>query len=123
MHNVVFMYNHTSIMIAQFENKFSICDFILFLQVPVHTLAVLIVHTSGSYSKTLQKIIYPGNRRFLPANSPLRKDTSSFPPKEPENRDPPILKTMEYINIANQEYSIKKLLKYFEKQVAKVFIL
>ena len=60
----------------------------------------------GEYSKTLQKIIYPGNRRFLPENNPLRNDTSSFPLKELEKRNPPNLKTMEYINQANQEYNI-----------------
>ena len=35
-------------------------------------------------------MVYLQNRRFLPANSPLRKDDEHFPDKSCEKRSPPL---------------------------------
>ena len=58
----------------------------------------------GKYSKVLQKVIYPGNRSFLPENDGLRHDTN-FPGHMAETANPPDMKTMEYVDKANARYS------------------
>ena len=59
----------------------------------------------GEYSNTLQKIIYPGNRRFLRKDDKLRKDKKNFPCQKIDNTDHPEIKTMQYIDKAIMEYS------------------
>ena len=38
----------------------------------------------GVYNKTLSKMVYLDNRKFLPEDSPLRKDARNFPSKSKE---------------------------------------
>ena len=38
----------------------------------------------GQYCKHLCKVVYPGNRRFLPTGHQLRKDTRNFPERSEE---------------------------------------
>ena len=59
----------------------------------------------GEHSKTLQKIIYPGNRSFLNKDDNLRLDASNFPEKGVDLADPPEIKTMEYVNQAIANYT------------------
>lgn len=49
----------------------------------------------GQYCKHLSKVVYPGNRRFLPANHELRKDTESFPEHSVEERGRPTYRTFQ----------------------------
>lgn len=43
----------------------------------------------GHYCKHLSKVVYPGNRRFLPADHMLRKDSVNFPDQSEELRHRP----------------------------------
>ena len=43
----------------------------------------------GEYCKHLSKVLYPGNRRFLPHDHHLRKDSLNFPNNSEETRDRP----------------------------------
>ena len=43
----------------------------------------------GIYCKHLCKVVYPGNRRFLPADHELRFDSSKFPEQSEERRERP----------------------------------
>ena len=43
----------------------------------------------GQYCKHLSKVVYPGNRRFLPAGHQLRKDSRNFPEHSEEKRERP----------------------------------
>lgn len=47
----------------------------------------------GQYCKHLHKVVYPGNRRFLPANHKLRKDHQNFPDHVEETREKPTYRT------------------------------
>ena len=42
----------------------------------------------GQYCKHLSKMVYTGNRRFLPVDHDLRKDTFNFPDRSVELREP-----------------------------------
>ena len=57
-----------------------------------------------THSKILQKIVYPGNRRFLPPNDVQRTNCSSYPSQAVDANAPPEIKTMGYIDKANKEY-------------------
>lgn len=46
----------------------------------------------GTYVKTLHKMVYLQNRRFLDISSELRLDTSNFPDKRVEKSLPPPLR-------------------------------
>jgi len=47
----------------------------------------------GQYCKHLHKVVYPGNRRFLPSNHELRKDRKNFPDHVEETRGRPTYRT------------------------------
>ena len=49
----------------------------------------------GQYCKHLSKVVYPGNRRFLPLEHELRKDCTSFPEHSEEERDRPTYRTFQ----------------------------
>ena len=59
----------------------------------------------GEYSNILQKIVYPGNRRFLEKDDDLRDDTTNYPSKFDDFSSPPELKTTDYVDAANQNYA------------------
>ena len=52
----------------------------------------------------LQKVVYPGNRRFLPLDDVQRTDCKNYPSKATNTTLPPVIKTMEYIDKANKDY-------------------
>ena len=58
----------------------------------------------GQYSTVLQKMVYPGNRKFLPVSDPERTDTKNYPCQCVETMAPPNLKSMEYVDQANSQY-------------------
>ena len=58
----------------------------------------------GVYSKTLKKMVYPGNRRFLPQNDRQRTNVRSYPSQAADARPPPQIKTMQYIDEANEKF-------------------
>lgn len=58
----------------------------------------------GEYCKSLQKIVYLGNRCFLEENDVLRTDTTKFPAKKKISSPPPEMKTTEYVDKANDKY-------------------
>lgn len=62
----------------------------------------------GRHSTSLQKVIYPGNRRFLSKDDPLRCDSVSFPLKKKDVSDPPDNKTTKYVDEANDAYTSTK---------------
>ena len=64
-------------------------------------------HT-GQHSSSLQKVIYPGNRRFLSKDDPLRRDCVNFPLKKKDVSDPPENKTTKYVDEANDAYTSAK---------------
>ena len=43
----------------------------------------------GCYCKHLHKVVYPGNRRFLPLDHVLRDDCQNFPEHSAEKRERP----------------------------------
>ena len=43
----------------------------------------------GVYCKHLSKVVYPGNRRFLTKDHPLRQDSFNFPDRSEEKRERP----------------------------------
>jgi len=43
----------------------------------------------GQYCQHLKKVVYPGNRRFLPTDHSLRKDSQNFPEHLEETRERP----------------------------------
>ena len=49
----------------------------------------------GQYCKHLNKVVYPGNRRFLPLEHELRKDCERFPEHTVERRDRPTYRTFQ----------------------------
>ena len=49
-------------------------------------------------------MVYPGNRRFLPQNDTQRTDCANYPSQTAETDTPPPMKTMEYIDKANDAY-------------------
>lgn len=60
---------------------------------------MFILHTLSS--AVLQKMVYPGNRRFLKHNDHLHHDVENFPSKHADLTEPPELKTTEYVDSAN----------------------
>lgn len=62
-------------------------------------------HT-GEYCHKLQKMVYPGNLRFLSECDTLRLDKQNFPDKNEDNSESPEIKTTQYVAKANAEYSI-----------------
>ena len=56
----------------------------------------------GTYSKILQKMVYPGNRRFLPQDNPMRTDARNFPSKAIDEDVPPEAKDMQYVDLVNE---------------------
>lgn len=58
----------------------------------------------GEYAKCLQKVIYPGNRCYLPKNDILRYDKQSLSKQGTDFRPPPDTKTMKFIDAANDKY-------------------
>ena len=49
----------------------------------------------GVYCKHLHKVVYPGNRRFLPTNHVLRKDCHNFPEHSEELRQRPAIRSFQ----------------------------
>ena len=58
----------------------------------------------GTYANTLQKMVYPGNRRFLPLDDVQRTDRKNYPRQATDITLPPVIKTMEFIDKANKDY-------------------
>ena len=51
--------------------------------------------SSGTHNPYLQKMIYIDNRRFLPCDSPLRRDVENFPEKQCDYHFPPSQATIQ----------------------------
>lgn len=60
---------------------------------------------TGERSQILQKVIYPGSRRFLPNEDPLRDDSNNFPDKAQDKSASPDIKTTKYVDEANDAYT------------------
>lgn len=58
----------------------------------------------GTYSNILQKMVYPGNRRFLPLDDVQCTDSKNYPSQATDTALPPVIKTMEFIDKANKDY-------------------
>ena len=52
-----------------------------------------LIFTIGEYNKDLSKMVYLQNRRFLPEDRVLRRQTFFFPSKQQEKRKAPPKKT------------------------------
>lgn len=53
----------------------------------------------GTYSNILQKMVYPGNRRFLPLDDVQRTDSKNYPSQATDTALPPVIKTTTYFNL------------------------
>ena len=73
----------------------------------------------GQYSHILQKMVYPGNRRFLDPDHPIRKESAGFPDQSSDLTPPPILKTLEFVDKANSEYEMAPT-KASKKRLAQI---
>ena len=62
----------------------------------------------GTRSATLDKMLYLQNRRYLPADSALRKDNNNFPEKRTESRNPPLKRDLEKVKAYHLAYSKAK---------------
>jgi len=49
-------------------------------------------------------MVYPGNRRFLPQNDRQRTNVRSYPSQAADVRPPPQIKTMQFIDEANEKF-------------------
>ena len=55
---------------------------------------------------TLQKMVYPGNRRFLEPDDQLRTESTVFPNQSSDFTHPPMLKDLDFIDKANSDYEL-----------------
>lgn len=62
--------------------------------------------TVGTYSSELHKMVYLQNRRFLPMDSVLRKETKQFPSKTHEVRDTPPMRAYETVKDCHKAYDL-----------------
>ena len=60
----------------------------------------------GTYCSELHKMVYLQNRRFLPMDSVLRKDTKQFPSKTSEVRDAPPMRVYETVKDCHKAYDL-----------------
>lgn len=63
----------------------------------------------GQYCKHLCKVVYPGNRRFLPADHVLRKDSVNFPDQSEELRERPPCRSFQQDVLFHKAYDNSKL--------------
>ena len=56
----------------------------------------------GQYSKTLQKIVYPGNRSCLRLDDVQRTNCSSYPSQAVDINTPSEIKTVKFVDKANE---------------------
>ena len=63
---------------------------------------------AGVYNKTLSKMVYLGNRRFLPLSSPLRHDKQNFPSKSEELLPCPSQRTFVEVKSGHNAYDNAK---------------
>ena len=62
----------------------------------------------GVYSKHLHKVVYPGNRRFLPTNHVLQKDCHNFPEHSEELRQRPEIRSFQQDTSFHKAYGNAK---------------
>lgn len=62
----------------------------------------------GQYCKHLSKVVYPGNRRFLPLDHELRKDCEHFPEHSVEERSRPTYRTFQQDAFFHKAYDSAK---------------
>ena len=59
---------------------------------------------AGTYIKSLSKMVYLENRRFLPLTSSLRSDKKNFPCKSQENCPKPSPRTFAEVKSNHEAY-------------------
>ena len=69
----------------------------------MHTYSYL---TVGTYCSELHKMVYLQNRRFLPMDSVLRKDTKQFPSKTCEMHAAPPIRSYETVKKCHKAYDL-----------------
>lgn len=62
----------------------------------------------GQYCNHLKKVVYPGHRRFLPADHTLRKDSANFPDQSEELRHKPPERSFQQDSMFHKAYDNSK---------------